>query len=359
MLTLHTTKNQHTMLYQPYPENWPVYTPRDELDDWLEHYAIFQDLVKWTVVVDRSGTQITLHPAHIVLATGTLGAPFIPSITDSDLFTGPMIHAAAYTGGKAFAGSARSWWDLAFQGAATTILQRSSTCVVSLKSGARMLAHMWPSEVPTEVADFKVEAMPFLLVREIGKVMTDMMWAEEKETHTGLREAGLSLMMRKDGSGQYPMLFERFGGGFTVFFSLTATFNMGVDVGTAKLIRRGKVKVKQGVEIARSTEHSAVFSDGSSLEIDAMIYATSYHNIRDTVRRLFGDAVIDQTVRTFYFARALNPKSYRTLTCTLAFMIIGFIRQLWYAGGYFNISRFYSKQLALEIKAIELGLLTL
>ncbi|KAJ7113140.1 hypothetical protein C8R44DRAFT_741471 [Mycena epipterygia] len=48
-------------------------------------------------------------------------------------------------------------------------------------------------------------------------------------------------------------------------------------------------------------------------------------------------------MRTFYFARALNSKSYRF--CTLTFMIIGFTRQLWYAGGYFNISRFYSKQL--------------
>lgn len=139
-----------------------------------------------------------------------------------------MIHTASYTGGKAFAGNrtlvvgagnsaADICQDLASQGAAAvTMLQRSSTCVVSLESGARMLARMWPSKVPTEVADFKVEAMPFLLVREIGKAMTELMWAEEKETHAGLREAGLSLTMGKDGTGQYPMLFERFGGEFPV-----------------------------------------------------------------------------------------------------------------------------------------------
>ncbi|KAJ7113138.1 hypothetical protein C8R44DRAFT_741469 [Mycena epipterygia] len=176
-----------------------------------------------------------------------------------------MIHAAAYTGEKAFAGKCTLvvgagnsatdiCQDLAFQGAAVTMLQRSSTCVVSLESGVRMLARMWPSEVRTEVADFKVEAMPFLLVHEIGKVMTEMMWAE-KETYTGLREAGLSLTMRKDGSGQYPMLFERFEG----YCITSSPFAAGVDVGTAKLIRQGKVGVKQGVEIARFTEHSAVF----------------------------------------------------------------------------------------------------
>ncbi|KAF8140899.1 hypothetical protein K438DRAFT_1993806 [Mycena galopus ATCC 62051] len=40
---------------------------------------------------------------------------------------------------------------------------------------------------------------------------------------------------------------------------------------------------------------SAVFADGSSLEFDAVIFATSYKNIRDTMREMFGDAVIEQT----------------------------------------------------------------
>jgi hypothetical protein len=47
----------------------------------------------------------------------------------------------------------------------------------------------------------------------------------------------------------------------------------GLNVGVADLIRSGKVKIKQGVEIARFTENSAVFTDGSSLEIDAVVFA--------------------------------------------------------------------------------------
>ncbi|KAJ6608417.1 FAD/NAD-P-binding domain-containing protein [Mycena sp. CBHHK59/15] len=366
-LTLHTIKAQHTMLYQSYPENWPIYTPRDKLADWLEQYAISQDLVvwtnsralpaptydtaskRWTVVIDRAGTHITLNPAHIVLAAGTVGAPRTPSIPDAHLFTGKTIHAAAYAGGKAFAGkrtlvvgagnsSADICQDLAFQGSAeVTMLQRSSTCVVSSENVARTLERLWPADVPTDVADFKVQVMPYLLLREIGKARTEMMWAEEKETHAGLREVGLSLTMGKDGSGQYPMIFERFGGYW-------------LDVGVANLIRSGRVKVKQGVEIARFTENSAVFTDGSSLDIDAVIFATSYESIRDTMRGLFGDSVIDQTSVVWGVDEEgeLNgcycPSGHPGL---------------WYAAGDFGISRFYSKQLALEIKAIELGLLTL
>jgi hypothetical protein len=88
MMTLHTIKHNHEMLYHPYPNNWPTYTPRDKLADWLEQYAISQDLVvwtnshpvptpsfdpatgKWTVVVSRNGSLVTIHPSHIVLATG-------------------------------------------------------------------------------------------------------------------------------------------------------------------------------------------------------------------------------------------------------------------------------------------------
>ncbi|KAJ7020525.1 FAD/NAD-P-binding domain-containing protein [Mycena alexandri] len=366
-LTLHTIKTQHSMLYEPYPSNWPTYTPRDKLADWLEQYALCQDLViwtnsralptpaydsstkRWTVVIDRAGEHITLHPAHIVLAAGTVGAPYIPSIPDAHLFTGLNIHALTYVGGEPFVGkrtlvvgagnsAADICQDLAFQGAGSvTMLQRSSTCVVSSDNVARKLWRLWPADVPTDVADFKVEVMPYLLMREIGKATTESMWAEEEETHRGLREAGLSLSFGNDGSGQYPMIFERFGGYW-------------LDVGLANYIRSGNVKVKQGVEIARFTENSAVFTDGSSLEVDAVIFATSYESIRETMRGLFGDAVIDQTTLVWgtdeegELNGAYRPSGHPGL---------------WYAAGDFAISRFYSKQLALEIKAIELGLLTL
>ncbi|KAJ7689660.1 FAD/NAD-P-binding domain-containing protein [Mycena rosella] len=337
-LTLHTIKTQHTMLYQSYPDNWPIYTPRDKLADWLEQYAVSQDLVR-----------VALHPVHIVLAAGTLGAPRTPSIPDAHLFAGTALHAAAYPGGKPFEGkrtlvvgagnsAADICQDLTFQGAAeVTMLQRSATCVVSADNVARKLEKQWPDGVPTDVADFKVQVVPYLLMREIRKATTEEMWAEEEDTHRGLREAGLNLTMGKDGSGHYPMIFERFGGYW-------------FDVGVAELIRAGKVKVKQGVEIARFTQNSAFFADGSSLEIDAVIYATSYESIRDTMRGLFGDAIMDQTSVVWGIDEEGELNG-----CYCASGHPG----LWYAAGDFRISRFYSKQLALEIKAIELGLLTL
>ncbi|KAJ7663499.1 FAD/NAD-P-binding domain-containing protein [Mycena rosella] len=373
-LTLHTIKNHHPMLYQPYPENWPIYTPRDKLADWLEQYAVSQDLIcwtnasplptptydaatkRWTVIIDRAGTRVTLHPAHIVLATGTLGAPYIPTIPDAHLFGGTALHVAAYTGGKPFAGqrtlvvgagnsAADMCQDLAFQGAASvTMLQRSSTCIIGVESAARKHARGWPLGVPTDVADFKSQAVPYLMLRESGKATTEGMWEEEAETHRGLREAGLSLTMGKEGEGLIAMSFQRFGGYYVL------TLVSGLDVGVAELIRTGAVKIKQGVEIARFTESGVVFTDGSSLAIDAVIYATSYESARDTMRGLFGDAIIDQTSVVWG-----TDEEGELNGCYRASGHPG----LWFAAGDFSISRFRSKQLGLEIKAIELGLLTL
>ncbi|KAJ6627660.1 FAD/NAD-P-binding domain-containing protein [Mycena sp. CBHHK59/15] len=365
-LTLHTIKTQHTMLYQQYHRNWPTFTPRDKLAHWLEQYSESDDLVvwtnsrplptptydatskRWTVVIDRGGRHVTIHPAHIISAAGTLGAPLCPVIQDPERFKGITLHAGYYQGGAPFAGkrvvvigagnsAADICQDVSFHGArSVTMVQRSSTCVVSSANTRIPQERLWPEGVPTEVADFKANAMPLLLVKRILSAHEKEAWEAEKETHKGLREAGLKLNMGPDGSGAYVLMFEKFGG-------------FWIDVGCAKLIRDGRVKIKQGVEAVRFTENSLIFTDGSSLPADVVIYATSYQSIRDNMRALFTDRVIDQTSPLW----GIDDEGE----------IRGCYRSsghpgLWFAAGNFAVSRFYSKQLALEIKAIELGLCT-
>lgn len=87
-----------------------------------------------------------------------------------------------------------------------------------------------------------------------------------------------------------------------------------MDIGCAQLIIDGKVKIKQGVKIARTSSNSVHFTDGSTLVADVIVFAfvelshslvpmlikslfrrTGYENIRDTMRPLFGDETIDKT----------------------------------------------------------------
>lgn len=36
------------LLFGPYPETWPSFTPKDKLADWFEGYAKAHDMVLWT-----------------------------------------------------------------------------------------------------------------------------------------------------------------------------------------------------------------------------------------------------------------------------------------------------------------------
>ncbi|KAJ7771546.1 FAD/NAD-P-binding domain-containing protein [Mycena metata] len=363
-LTLHTPKVYTELLYQSFPQTWPIYAPRDKIADWLEQYVQSQDLVvwtnsrplpsptfditsrRWTVVIDHAGQQVTLNPAHIVVAAGAFGEPNIPVIDNKEAFGGPVMHYADYNGAKPFAGkkvvvvgagntSADICQDLSFHGAeSVTMVQRSATYVIAVTSVREMLEPLYHEGFGTDVADFRLIAQPMGLLQQKAKQSEALLLEQQKETHKGLREAGYHLITDQS-------LFSLFQGGYGGY---------SLDVGCAELIRSGKVKIKHGVEVARLGENSVVFTDGSSLEADTVILATSFKSIRDKMRGLFGDEIIDQTSPVW----GLDDEGE----------IRGCYRPsghpgLWFAAGEFFTSRARTKQLALEIKAIELGLLKL
>ncbi|KZT03173.1 FAD/NAD-P-binding domain-containing protein [Laetiporus sulphureus 93-53] len=367
-LSLNTTKNHHTFLYQAYPTNWPEFTPRDKLANWLAQYAVSQDLVvwtsssimahprptyesvskTWTVVIDRDGAPVEIHPIHIVIAVGTLGAPRIPAVLGIEYFGGTIMNGDQYKGGQPFTGkralvvgagstAADICQDLHVHGAeAVTMVQRSSSCVVAQKTIAEDYYRAFPDGVPLEVSDFKFFAMPINLQRAFAKAKEAEMWDKEKELHEKLRKGGVKLNMGRDGSGIQLLIFERFGGGW-------------IDVGVADLIGSGKVKVKQGVEIARFQERQVIFTDESSEDVDLVIFATGYLDPREDLKQIFGEEIIGSTGPLW----GLDDEGE----------IRGCYRPtghpgLWYGAGEFTTVRFLSKQLALQIKAIELGILS-
>ena len=66
---------------------------------------------------------------------------------------------------------------------------------------------------------------------------------------------------------------------------------IGQDIGTADLIIKGKVRVKQGTEPAHFTRDGLVFKDASTLEADLVVFATGYEPIQNRVRDIFGNEV--------------------------------------------------------------------
>ncbi|THH07266.1 hypothetical protein EW145_g3496 [Phellinidium pouzarii] len=362
-LALHTPRAQHCFLYQPYPSNWPKLTPRDKLASWLEQYAETQDLVVWTsstlepqprynsqtkrwdVVINRNGVPIALHPAHIVLATSIYGDPVIPPLLGIENFSGRVLHSSAFAGGKHFAGqrvivvgagntSVDVCQDLVYCGAASvTMVQRSSSAVVSVKYLLQTFGMSFPEGKPTYYSDLASAGMPIGALCELGRKMQPIAEEYDKEMLEGLKKAGFKVKDGPDHSGQLYMVFDRGGGYF-------------VDVGCASLIINGKVKVKQGTELDHLTSTGVVYKDGSDEEADAIILATGWHPIRDKLKRTFGEEVIDRTSELWGIDEEGELRAGYKPSGQPG---------LWFAAGDFAVSRFYSNFLALYIKGIELG----
>ena len=94
-LCLHDPVWYDHLPYIKFPENWPVFSPKDKIGDWLEMYtkvmelnywgssectgaAYDEDAEEWTVEVarrldDGSTEQVVLKPKQLVLATGMSG----------------------------------------------------------------------------------------------------------------------------------------------------------------------------------------------------------------------------------------------------------------------------------------------
>ncbi|KLO05641.1 FAD/NAD-P-binding domain-containing protein [Schizopora paradoxa] len=366
MLTLHTPRTHHQFLYAPFPKNWPTFTPRDRLASWMEQYVDTQDLVvwtssyplpdpvydrqsgRWTLGVNKSGTSVVLHPANIIVATGALGDANIPTIPSASLFKGVTMHSSNYMGGTPFVGkkvlvvgsgntSADVCQDLVTQGAASvTMIQRSSSYVISSKLFLRDFNPRFKEGVHPDINDLKTCAMPLGLLKHIlgSEPLQQDRETFDKEMLDGLARNGFKWNPGIDGSGIVILVYSKLGGYF-------------IDVGVTDMIIDGRVKVKSGIEISEFKETGVKFSDGSEQEADAVIFATGFKNTKPSMANIFGEEIISRTKKVWGMDEEGEISgSYRPTGHP----------GLWFATGDFFNARVMSKQLALQIKAQQLGL---
>ncbi|KAL2828503.1 hypothetical protein BDW59DRAFT_50099 [Aspergillus cavernicola] len=356
------------MAYLPFPKTWPEFTPKDKLGDWFEAYASIMELnvwlktgvkaaiyddskAQWAVTVTRAdGTERTLRPRHLIWCTGHSGEPKIPTFPEQDKFKGSIYHATKHQDasqhdvkGKkvVVVGTGNSGHDIAQNyyenGAHVTMLQRSGTYVITADKGVFMMHEGLHEEggPPTEEADLINESLPYPVRFALDVHFTSRAFAAEKPIMDGLQRAGFALDHGIDGAGISRAYMTR-GGGYYI------------DVGCSQLIADGKVKVRRSPEgIERFTEDGLVLKDGGELGCDVVVLATGYDNMRTTVRKTLGEGVAGRCrdVWDLDGEGELNamwrPSGHP-----------GF----WYMGGNLALCRIYSKFLALQIKAIEAGL---
>jgi hypothetical protein len=109
------------------------------------------------------------------------------------------------------------------------------------------------------------------------------------------------------------------------------------------------------------TDTGLLFADGSHLKADILVFATGFvGNLRDIVRQMFGDKVADRAgdcwgvddegeIKGAF--KPLGRMLYPSLPTEFLVLMMFIEPGLWYIGGGINHARFYSRFIAMQIKA--------
>ena len=362
-LTLHNQVQVNHLPYLHFPPNWPTYIPKDKLANWFEAYVEAMELNfwtetefergtydekegRWTVTLRRADSgKRTMHPRHVVLATGVSGIPSVPDIQGLKDFAGKVMHSSRYDDGENWKGkraivigTGNSGHDIAqdlhSSGAKVTLFQRSSTLIVSIEPSAQLVYAPY-NEGTLEDNDLIATSMPLKLARKSHALTAEKSKALDKELLEGLERVGFKLDFGEDNTGWQFKYLTR-GGGY--YF----------NVGCSDLIVKGDIALKQFIDIDTFTADGAKMKDGKTVAADLVVLATGYKRQEELVRKLFGEAVEKRVGTIWGFGEEQELRNMYTRTGQPG---------LWLIAGGLAQCRIGSKHLALQIKAIEEGLL--
>lgn len=363
-LALHNQIQVNHLPYMPFPPTWPKYIPKDMLANWFEAYAwamqlnfwsgteftggTYDDAAKrWQVVVRRAdGSERTLTPRHVIFANGVSGLPRMPALPGLENFAGQVMHSHSFTNGAAWRGkkalvlgTGNSAHDVAqdlhSHGVATSIIQRGSTTVVSVDPSAKLNYALY-DEIPClEDGDLIATASTYPLIVKGYQLAVEKMEQLDKDLIAGLIARGFKYDLGEDKTG-HQMKYRRRGGGYYL------------DVGCAGLIIKGDVGLLQFDQIKRFEAEGARLKDGTLQKADLLVLATGYYTQRELVRRLLGDAIAERVGEIWGFGADGEMANMWKRTPQ---------QGLWFMAGSLAQCRIYSKYLALQIKALEEGLI--
>ncbi len=378
-LCLHDPVWYDHLPYLPFPDDWPVFSPKDKIADWLEAYtrimeinywgsttakkAVFDESRgEWAVTVERGGKEIVLRPKQLVFALGVSGYANVPKIPGAETFLGEQHHSSRHPGPEAYKGrkavvlgSNNSAHDICAalweNGADVTMVQRSSTHIATSDSLMELALSGLYSEqavkngIDHHKADLIFASVPYRIMHNFHIPVYEQMKKRDADLYGRLEKAGFLLDFGDDGSGLF-MKYLRRGSGYYI------------DVGASELVANGSIRLKSGVNVERINPKSVTLSDGTELEADLLVYATGYGSMNQFLADLVSPEVADRVGKVWGLGSdtTKDPGPWE-----------GELRnmwkptrqpQLWIHGGNLHQSRHYSQFLSLQLKARYEGLPT-
>jgi putative flavoprotein involved in K+ transport len=224
--------------------------------------------------------------------------------------------------------------DLYSSGAEVTLVQRSSTLITNIEPSAQ-LAYAAYNEGTLEDNDLIATSMPLTLARRTHVLLTEQSKKFDQELLDRLARVGFKLDFGEGGTGWQFKYLTR-GGGY--YF----------NVGCSDLVASGAISLAQFSDVDAFVAQGARLKDGKIIAADLIVLATGYRPQNDLVRKLFGEAVSRRVGPIWGFGDGQELRNMYTRTGQPG---------LWFIAGSLAQCRINSKYLALQIKAIEEGLL--
>ncbi|GAB7357353.1 hypothetical protein MBLNU459_g8301t1 [Dothideomycetes sp. NU459] len=306
---------------------------------------------RWQIEFRTPTGRRTVIAKQIVQATG-FGSqkPYLPPIADQELYNGVSVHSAQYknpmelksqsVSSVLVIGSANTAFDVLEDcqaaGLHVTMIARSPTYIMTLEHVCDKRG-LGAYDSGVEATDRFVLTLPTIVDSQFGKGLFTHLASLEPDRYSALAGTGFQVYdSRHPDAALMHNLIERGGGHY-------------VDTGATALLVEGKAGFKCGAEPVAYTSTGLRLSDGTTVDADAVIWCTGFadKDARETAADIFKTPLhVDATwgvdkegeIRGMW-KRHLHVDNY------------------WVMGGYTQQHRWYSRALALQIKAALEGIL--
>lgn len=378
-LVLHDPVWYDHMPYIPFPDHWPIFAPRDQIAQWLDMYTQVMELdywgstrcvsaefdetaKKWTVELERNGKSVTLSPTHIVFATGVAGSPQLDMFEGQDTFKGKVMHSSQYKNGDGLKGKkcmvvgvGSSGHDVALDlfehGAKVTIIQRSPSTIIrsdtlmDLGFGAIYSEKALENGIDVDMADTIFASLPFRIHEQQGRELSKAIAEHDAEFYEGLEKAGFMHDFGEDDTGLLMKAFRSASGYY-------------IDVGASDQIINGNIAVKAGHGVKCLTENGLMLENGEEIEADCVIGCLGYGAMTDPIGKIISTEVQETIGKAWGMGSGIGTDNgpwegeLRNLWKPTA------QENLWIHAGNLALSRYYSKFIAMQLKARMEGIAT-
>ena len=261
---LHTIKRFSYLPYREFPEEYPLYVPREKLVEYYDNYCKDFEIQPVTnqeaISVKKTGkgweTQTKdgniYLSQNVIVCTGYNRVVNVPVWPGMENFQGIIWHSREYRNGSPFKGKKVLVVGMGNTGAelAIDLHEHGAIPFLSVRGPVNITLRDLNGR-PTQLTAIQLQKLPTWMGDWIGKQLSRL--AVGNLEKYGIPQSTMAPAKQLRLYGKTPV----------------------IDVGTIKLIKEGKVKVLPVIQ--SFTQTGIIFTDNREESFDAVILATGYH----------------------------------------------------------------------------------